>query len=86
MERGGEKAEDVPVPTDVDDEDMTLGDFFNKRKGARHDTTDAIAPRGTQKRARRERDPGEVSGAGTSAGAASSSDVPAPSRQVRQPL
>ena len=49
MERGGEKAEGVPVPTDVDDEDMTLGDFFNKRTGARHDAVDATSPRGTQK-------------------------------------
>ena len=26
-------AEDVPAPTDVDDEDITLGEFSNKRKG-----------------------------------------------------
>ena len=55
MERGGGKAEDVPVPTDADDEDMTLGEIFTKRKRARHDAPGATRPRGTQKRARRER-------------------------------
>ena len=32
-ERASEKAEDAPAPTDVDDEDITLGEFFDKREG-----------------------------------------------------
>lgn len=40
MERGSEKAEDVSAPTDLDDEDITLGEFFNKRRRASEDFGD----------------------------------------------
>ena len=32
VERGEEKAEYVPVPEDMDEEDVTLGEFQNKRE------------------------------------------------------
>ena len=92
-ERGSERVEDVPVPTDADDDDITLGEFFNKRKGASEDfgdfgeelrkkgkgmreaaTESTAGPSSSQKKAGSHF--GEASGAGPSAGPASSSDGP----------
>ena len=39
-ERGSEKAENVSVPTDVGDKDMTLGEFFNKTEEISEDFGD----------------------------------------------
>lgn len=36
-ERGSERAENAPAPTDVHDEDTTLGEVSNKRKGVSED-------------------------------------------------
>lgn len=74
-ERGSERAENAPAPTDVDDEDITLGEFFYKRKrvsGEFGDFGEVLRRKGKKLREAAS----EASGAGPSAGAAPSRDPP----------